>query len=68
MSAAPELRGAVVTLRPAAADDIPALAAIRATPEVRARWRGGDDLEAEVRRSGRRTHRTLSRSALTRAR
>jgi aminoglycoside 6'-N-acetyltransferase len=45
----PVLRGAVVTLRPATADDLPTLAAIRATPEVRSRWRGGDDLEAEVR-------------------
>lgn len=49
MSGTPELRGAVVTLRPATAADVPALAAIRAAPEVRARWRGGDDLEAEVR-------------------
>ncbi|HET6533854.1 MAG TPA: GNAT family protein [Actinoplanes sp.] len=38
-----------MTLRPATAADVPALAAIRAAPEVRARWRGGDDLEAEVR-------------------
>jgi aminoglycoside 6'-N-acetyltransferase len=42
------LHGTMVTLRPATADDIPALAAIRATPEVYARWRGGDDLEAAV--------------------
>ncbi|MET9920121.1 GNAT family protein [Streptomyces sp. NPDC006435] len=42
------LRGASVFLRPAVREDVPALAAIRATPEVRARWRGGDDLEAEV--------------------
>ncbi|MFF3395103.1 GNAT family N-acetyltransferase [Streptomyces sp. NPDC002669] len=42
------LRGASVFLRPTVREDVPALAAIRATPEVRARWRGGDDLEAEV--------------------
>ncbi|MFI9155224.1 GNAT family N-acetyltransferase [Streptomyces sp. NPDC053367] len=42
------LHGTQVVLRPATEDDIPALAAIRATPEVRARWRGGDDLAAEV--------------------
>jgi aminoglycoside 6'-N-acetyltransferase len=44
------LRGAVVTLRLATADDIPALARIRATPEVRRRWRGDDDMAAEVGR------------------
>ncbi|MFD3525076.1 GNAT family N-acetyltransferase [Streptomyces sp. NPDC058653] len=38
------LKGALVVLRPAVPDDIPALAAIRATPEVHATWRGGDDL------------------------
>jgi aminoglycoside 6'-N-acetyltransferase len=42
------LRGAMVRLRPATAADIPALAAIRATPEVYERWRGGDDLAASV--------------------
>ncbi|MFF3886277.1 GNAT family N-acetyltransferase [Streptomyces sp. NPDC001914] len=42
------LQGATVTLRPTLPDDVPALAAIRATPEVRARWRGGDDLAAEI--------------------
>ncbi|RBM24084.1 GNAT family N-acetyltransferase [Streptomyces sp. PT12] len=42
------LRGALVTLRPATADDVPELARIRATPEVRRWWRGGDDLAAEV--------------------
>ncbi|MGC0327698.1 aminoglycoside 6'-N-acetyltransferase [Streptomyces sp. SAI-170] len=42
------LHGTHVVLRPATEDDVPALAAIRATPEVRARWRGGDDLAAEV--------------------
>ncbi|MFF3767601.1 GNAT family N-acetyltransferase [Streptomyces sp. NPDC001922] len=42
------LRGASVVLRPTAPDDVPALAAIRATPEVRARWRGEGDLAADV--------------------
>ncbi|WP_055531150.1 GNAT family N-acetyltransferase [Streptomyces graminilatus] len=42
------LRGALVTLRAATVGDIPALAAIRSTPEVYARWRGGDDLTAAV--------------------
>ncbi|MFJ5775374.1 GNAT family N-acetyltransferase [Streptomyces sp. NPDC093094] len=42
------LRGALVVLRPSVPEDVPVLAAIRATPEVRARWRGGDDLESEV--------------------
>ncbi|AUG76058.1 aminoglycoside 6-adenylyltransferase [Kitasatospora sp. MMS16-BH015] len=42
------LHGESVTLRPATADDVPALTAIRATPEVYARWRGGPDLAAEV--------------------
>ncbi|WP_455355015.1 GNAT family N-acetyltransferase [Streptomyces sp. SYSU K217416] len=42
------LYGAEVTLRPAAASDVPALAAIRAKPEVYARWRGDADLEAEI--------------------
>ncbi|BAU82962.1 N-acetyltransferase GCN5 [Streptomyces laurentii] len=42
------LRGALVTLRPTVPADVPALAAIRATPEVRARWQGGDNLAAEV--------------------
>jgi aminoglycoside 6'-N-acetyltransferase len=44
----PRLRGAIVTLRPATADDIPALAAIRAEPEVYQWWRGGDDLAESV--------------------
>ncbi|MGC5017611.1 GNAT family N-acetyltransferase [Micromonospora sp. DT47] len=43
------LRGRTVTLRPAAEADVPALAAIRATPEVRRWWRGGEDLTGEVR-------------------
>jgi aminoglycoside 6'-N-acetyltransferase len=42
------LRGALVTLRPSTGGDIPALAAIRTTPEVYTRWRGGDDLTAAV--------------------
>ncbi|POX38010.1 GNAT family N-acetyltransferase [Streptomyces sp. Ru73] len=42
------LYGADVVLRPATADDVPALAAIRAEPEVYARWRGGADLVAAV--------------------
>ncbi|EEP74219.1 aminoglycoside 6'-acetyltransferase [Micromonospora sp. ATCC 39149] len=45
----PVLRGRAVTLRPATAADVPALAAIRAAPEVRRWWRGGDDLTAAVR-------------------
>ncbi|TDC72948.1 N-acetyltransferase [Micromonospora sp. KC606] len=43
------LRGRSVTLRPATDADVPALAAIRASPEVRRWWRGGDDLAAAVR-------------------
>ncbi|TNH29592.1 GNAT family N-acetyltransferase [Micromonospora orduensis] len=42
------LRGRAVTLRPATVADVPALAAIRAHPEVRRWWRGGDDLTASV--------------------
>ncbi|KUJ35023.1 GNAT family protein [Streptomyces sp. NPDC093228] len=42
------LHGAFVVLRPTVTGDIPALAAIRATPEVRARWRVEDDLEADI--------------------
>lgn len=38
-----------MTLRPATAADVPALAAIRADPEVRRWWRGGDDLADSVR-------------------
>ena len=48
VSATPELHGRRVTLRPAVEADVPVLAAIRATPEVRARWRGGDDLDSEI--------------------
>ncbi|MEU4474379.1 GNAT family protein [Micromonospora sp. NPDC023888] len=43
------LRGRAVTLRPATVADVPALAAIRAAPEVRRWWRGGDDLTDSVR-------------------
>lgn len=42
------LRGATVSLRPATAADIPELATIRATPEVRRWWRGDDDMASEV--------------------
>lgn len=45
----PTLSGSAVTLRPVAEADVPRLAAIRATPEVFSRWRGGDDLAAEIR-------------------
>lgn len=38
-----------MTLRPATVEDVPALAAIRAAPEVRRWWRGGDDLADSVR-------------------
>ncbi|KAB8159462.1 GNAT family N-acetyltransferase [Streptomyces sp. 3MP-14] len=48
MAHATELRGARVVLRTTVDADIPELAAIRATPEVRAWWRGGDDLAAEI--------------------
>jgi aminoglycoside 6'-N-acetyltransferase len=44
----PALTGAVVGLRPATTADVPALAAIRATPAVRARWRGADDPVPEI--------------------
>ncbi|MET8306992.1 MULTISPECIES: GNAT family protein [unclassified Micromonospora] len=43
------LRGRAVTLRPVTDDDVTALAAIRADPEVRRWWRGGDDLTDSVR-------------------
>ncbi|MFG1676658.1 GNAT family N-acetyltransferase [Micromonospora sp. NPDC049282] len=43
------LRGRAVTLRPATEADVAALAAIRATPEVRRWWRGDDDLAEAVR-------------------
>jgi len=44
------LQGKLVSLRPAVEADVPALVAIRATPEVRSRWRG-DDLERGTRDS-----------------
>ncbi|MFG2822824.1 GNAT family N-acetyltransferase [Kitasatospora sp. NPDC048365] len=47
----PALTGRAVLLRGAEQRDVPALAAIRATPEVRRWWRGPEstaDLEAEV--------------------
>jgi aminoglycoside 6'-N-acetyltransferase len=43
-----ELQGETVTLRPATPADVPALATIRATPGVRARWAGADDVTAEI--------------------
>jgi aminoglycoside 6'-N-acetyltransferase len=42
------LPGPGLVLRPPTDEDVPALAAIRATPEVYAYWRGGDDLRAAV--------------------
>jgi aminoglycoside 6'-N-acetyltransferase len=42
------LHGAMVSLRPASADDVPALARIRATPEVYRWWRGEADMSSEV--------------------
>ena len=42
------LQGSTVRLRPATRDDLDVLVAIRATPEVYARWRGGADLRAAV--------------------
>ncbi|MFN2518886.1 MAG: GNAT family N-acetyltransferase [Jatrophihabitantaceae bacterium] len=42
------LSGSLVRLQPATRDHIPALAAIRGTPEVHAHWRGGEDLVAAV--------------------
>jgi aminoglycoside 6'-N-acetyltransferase len=42
------LSGARVQLRAASREDVPALVGIRSTPEVYARWRGGDDLHAAV--------------------
>ncbi|MFB4301853.1 GNAT family N-acetyltransferase [Actinomadura sp. NTSP31] len=44
------LHGESVTLRPATDADVPALAAVRAKPEVHQWWRGGSDLAAEVAR------------------
>ena len=42
------LHGAHVSLRPATADDVPALAVIRAKPEVYRWWRGEVDMRSEV--------------------
>ena len=42
------LHGSTVTLRPATPADVSALAAIRETPEVLARWGGADDVVAEM--------------------
>ena len=42
------LRGSTVTLRPATPADVFALVTIRATPQVRERWGGADDLAAEI--------------------
>ncbi len=42
------LQGKLVRLRPAWPADVPRLAEIRRTPEVYARWRGGDDMVAAV--------------------
>jgi aminoglycoside 6'-N-acetyltransferase len=44
------LEGATVRLRPATRADIPSLATIRRTPEVYARWGGGNDLDAAIGR------------------
>jgi aminoglycoside 6'-N-acetyltransferase len=49
MPAPGTLVGAQVQLRPATVADIPALAAIRATPAVRRWWRGGEDTAQAVR-------------------
>lgn len=43
------LEGRLVRLRLATPADIPALVRIRETPEVLARWRGGEDMAASVR-------------------
>jgi aminoglycoside 6'-N-acetyltransferase len=42
------LIGSLVRLEPATAEHVPALAAIRRTPEVHEFWRGGDDLDTAV--------------------
>ena len=42
------LQGASVRLRPATRADIPDLVRIRETPQVYARWRGGEDMVAAV--------------------
>lgn len=45
---ATELDGEHVRLRPVTPDDVADLVRIRQAPEVRARWRGGDDMAAAV--------------------
>src|SRR4029077_3734204 len=40
-----EIKGTLVSLREATGADVPALAAIRAKPEVFHWWRGDDDME-----------------------
>ena len=42
------LPGSLVTLRPITVGDVPELVRIRSTPEVYARWGGGEDLTATV--------------------
>jgi len=42
------LHGEQVTLRPAAASDVPELATIRSMPEVLRWWRGGEEMTASV--------------------
>ena len=42
------LHSSLVTLRPITVDDVPELVRIRSTPEVYARWGGGEDLTATV--------------------
>jgi aminoglycoside 6'-N-acetyltransferase len=42
------LHGSLVTLRPITVGDVPELVRIRSTPEVYARWGGGEDLTATV--------------------
>ena len=42
------LHGKLVTLRSATAEDSAMLATVRATPQVRQRWGGGDDLIGEL--------------------
>ncbi|MEV7289639.1 GNAT family protein [Streptomyces sp. NPDC093252] len=43
-----EIHGTRVVLRTSEPGDIPALAALRATPEVAEHWRGGPDLAADI--------------------
>jgi aminoglycoside 6'-N-acetyltransferase len=44
----PPLNGSRLALRPATRDHVAALVPIRLAPEVRARWRGGDDMASEI--------------------